>query len=520
MPELSPRAKQILIVLGVLIFLAVIGLVIWYFLKGNTSSADNITVDLTLYGPNNRKNTWSTVYQQSNLKNQSINDFIGSVIVSSKIITQKFTNISWNNIAVNTKILPIDKGHISDTIAKLNLFSFFGNSIPQKVSVSATYTAVCLDNEKPLCDPCKGQIAVCNNGNWVCQDNQRCPSSEELVACCLNNSAGPFPTCKNNIVSCGPCPEDKKPDCGEPTCYGFGPLCTATGWICAKFQQCPTDLSSCCPTGLFASCQQQGNQHVVSCAPCDDSNPPKCDPDCDMSGLVCGADGKKHCQKGVSCPPADILKTCCSENKFPVCSSTSTKVQCIDCPDPKPTSDPNYQKCQNGSCLGHGWVCTNNGWVCLPNQVKPPENFDYSQCCPHSDGPNVPYSHVSSTMEPRLDQLPSLFLMAPKSPLPSLAPTLKILLSSPPDPELQTSLKPNANMFPPKISPLPTSPLPWTAPTVWVIQPVPMAAVPAPAWTNSKRRYSISSPTSRPLLPTPATLVQPVAFELAFQYSA
>lgn len=391
---LSERTKKIIMwTIGFLVVVGVIvGLIFLFRSISSSSPPTQVTVSVTLVGPGNITKKGTVYYDRNRLLSQTIGDFVGSVITTSKLLQQKSTNVVWNNMALNSKLIQLDKGQPTEESLKQKLTDFLG-AIPTQISFTAIYIASCLETEKPLCDPCLGQTAKCTSTGWICVDHQVCPTGEDLYNCCVNNSNGPFPTCSQGIITCGQCPVDKKLNCGEPGCGAVGNMCTATGWICAPGKTCPTDMSKCCATGLFAVCKQDGTSVKIVCSECKDPNPPKCDADCNMSDLVCGQDGKYQCVKGTTCPPDAVRKACCKSTEFAVCDTPGpdAKVQCKSCPDPKPTGDPNYQKCQYGSCEGHGWVCTSDGWVCKPNQTRPPNGFDYSQCCPASDGPNVPY---------------------------------------------------------------------------------------------------------------------------------
>lgn len=405
--DLSDRTKKIIIwtSLGLLIAGAVVAVVL-VILKSSKSSNTQSVITVNLTAPGNKTSSTNFNYAKADLKYAKIPEFIGSVLTKSKLINLKITDVFWNSMVINSKSVDIKGGQISDVMNKKALVDLIG-AIPDKIRFDGNYKQACYPSEKPTCgDVCRGQSATCTDAGWKCVDNLVCPKGSDLYNCCANDPSGPYATCSSGVISCGQCPEPKI-DCGDPGCKGIGPVCTATGWVCAEFSVCPTgdSLKSCCPdkSKPYGMCKLDAGVATITCSSCisDDKTPP-CPADCDLSGLVCGSDGKYTCQKGVQCPPASILKGCCGSDQIATCEEKDGKAvkACKDCSSiPKNTKDPNYDKCQNGSCEGHGWVCTVDGWKCKSNQVDPTKvnpHFDISTCCPVKDGRNTPYFDTTS----------------------------------------------------------------------------------------------------------------------------
>jgi len=371
--------------LGAGIITAIILLIVFLVHKASSSQ---VTINIAVTSPQSK--SASIKVSKSVVQSATVGAMISSVLQTSKIIPYNPNEIFWNTISIDQQAVPIQQGQVTQQAQITNFLTFLNlssSSIPSSLSFTFSYSHVCNPSNKPTCNPCQGQTAVCTETGWQCLNNQTCPNPSELINCCQDNPNGPYASCQNGIVSCGGCPGTI--NCGDPGCGAIGPYCTATGWVCAPGQTCPAPavLSTCCTgAGIFASCQNG----LILCSTCQDSNPPSCPPDCQMSGLVCGANGKYTCQKGVQCPPADILQSCCPpDTPFASCSGSS--IVCSNCSgQPYPLSDPNYEKCQQGTCEGHGWKCTATGWVCLPGQQCPPQNI-WSTCCQNSVGPNVPY---------------------------------------------------------------------------------------------------------------------------------
>ena len=399
---LSEGTKKIIIWSSVLLVSVglITGLLI-FFLKKSTPNQNQVTVNVSIIFPGNITKTASVQYDKTILSNKLVGEFIGSVLNKTKSKTNipSTSSIFWNSMSLNTKTVEIGSdGQMTDKSFRQTLKSLIGD-IPSKILFSANFKNSCPEGERPVGDPCKGQTGACRSTGWALVDHKFCPSGQALYNCCKDDPKGPYATCSDGVVSCGQCPDPKR-DCGDAGCGLIGNVCTATGWICASGVSCPIgdSLSKCCTgVGQYASCKEDSGEAKITCSDCPDADPP-CPADCDMSGIFCGPDGKKKCMKGMACPPDKVAQTCCPDDKVAVCGPSNTKVECKDCSIyPKPTSDPNYQKCEDGSCEGHAWVCTKNGWVCKPGQ-KCPQNpkFDYSTCCPISRGPNIPYCDTES----------------------------------------------------------------------------------------------------------------------------
>jgi hypothetical protein len=305
---------------------------------------------------------------------------------------------------ISNKTVQIINGQISDSVKKLNLFSFLGiSSVPSSISLTASYKNACNpDNYPSNLNVCTGQTGICTPTGWQIK-NTYCAPQSELESCCTDPLA-PYPSCSNGVVSCTGCPESTRPSCGDPGCSLIGPKCTSTGWVCAPGYACPSDtvLQSCCSGTDHAVCRQLSNGMVsLLCSGCT-GQPPTCTPGCDMCGLVCDADGTWNCRQGAECPSSDIMKTCCTDPSKPLatcptpittgalCSTSDpSSITCSNCDSfSKPPNTP----CDSGSCEGHGWVCTSTGWICSPGvQCPDPAKVNWSTCCSSSYQRSVPY---------------------------------------------------------------------------------------------------------------------------------
>jgi hypothetical protein len=379
---------------GVVVIAIIIGLV--FALKSGSKKTNLSQVDVLITNPKGIRNEKTLSIDVSNM---GVADFI-SAIVSETHFIKDITSIAWSSIIINNDSVALDtRGQISKNDPVAN----FTGKNPKNIAVRANYIIICSGN-KPSCSPCvngQAQGAVCDgSGNWVCGPVSACPPPSELTNCCVNNPAGPVGTCVNGVITCGQCPEDKKPDCGKPGCSLIGPVCTSTGWVCSPGKACPTqeDLKECkCPEGKNPSCHvdSSGNASII-CSTCQ-GTPKTCDTECDMCGPVCLPDNTWGCKAGVKCPPLSSLYKCCPDPDKPVavcpepeknptedCGSGVNMITCKGCGDKPTTPGPNgeYKEClQGGSCDGHGWVCTPNGWVCVPGVACPSAEFDMSQCC-------------------------------------------------------------------------------------------------------------------------------------------
>lgn len=360
--------KKVLIIGGVLLLVLVLIVVLVLVLR-KKKSPSNVEVKFEMIGPNIDRST--TVSLTGNeIEGIDIGDLVEKVLSKSHLSPWKEVFIFWESISVNGKIVDISEGKISEKDFGKKVGKFIG-TIPEKISIKAEFRHTCSKDDlakvEATCDPCKGEKAICTETGPVCSPNQFCPDKDTLKKCCADPSK-PLAVCdpKTHQISCIVCPEDKKPDCGDPGCKGIGPVCTADGWVCSPGQVCPTSdsLEKCCTQpGEYATCKNG----QVYCSKCK-GDPPSCPADCHGSGLVCSDDGSWTCEKGVKCPSSDILDKCCDPNSdtpFAVCENG--KVSCTDCgglPKPDPESCPE-------SCNGQGWKCTSKGWVCTPGMKCP-----------------------------------------------------------------------------------------------------------------------------------------------------
>lgn len=378
------------------------------FLLKKSSQTNSVTIKLTLQGPYPKPQTATMSLDKGILPSLAVGQFIGSVIQTTKILPWSINNTYWIGMSISGKTVQISDGKITDKAAQQNLYNLLGiSSPPTSISLSATYKNSCSPNNYPTnLDPCLGQTGVCTSTGWTIVDYQYCPP--EGIICCTDPD-NPYQTCgEDKKVVCKTCPGTI--DCGEPGCGLIGPKCTATGWVCAPGYACPTgpSLNACCTGTDHATCTMVGGRANLVCSGCT-GTPPSCTPDCNMCGLVCNEDGTWSCRQGAYCPSESITNSCCTnpDNPHSYCSSPITNgppctgpagnvgVKCDNCQSSTKPPDP---KCIQGSCEGHGYVCTSTGWICAPGVTCPdPTKFgSWQQCCPTGYMANNPYCDPDS----------------------------------------------------------------------------------------------------------------------------
>jgi hypothetical protein len=363
-----PDTRKILLISGVIVVIvaSVVG-VIFALKKKKSKDDSSVEVKIYLKGPITSESV-TQYYNKNKLSSFTIGDFLGQTV--SKLLPYKAENVYWESITISSQTVFVSDGKIPDSIQSEKLSILLGG-IPNSISLNMLFKRACVDKDleemQTHCDPCKAQKAICTSTGPICMDNMLCPTGPALYNCCTG--VHNYALCKDGIIKCGGCTGTA--DCGDPGCSGIGPLCTSTGWTCVPGQTCATgaSLQSCCTVeGEYASCKY-GN---LTCSSC--TGPiPDYTPDCNMKGIKCTSTGYAVAD-GITCPPPDVLNTCCASTPntpMGYCATGATGVQCKDC-GPVPTTG-----CPQ-SCGGDGWVCTATGWLCLPN-VKCPN--DMSICC-------------------------------------------------------------------------------------------------------------------------------------------
>jgi len=392
-----------------LIGLLGIGLIIvLVFLLRKSSQTNSVKINLTLQGPYPKPQTATMNLDKGILPSLTVGQFIGSVIDTTKVLPWSINDTYWLSMSIAEKSVAVSNGQFTDSAAQQNFYNLLGiTQPPTSINVTASYKNSCSPNNYPTnLNVCMGQTGICTSTGWSILNYQYCPVGDDLASCCTDPD-NPYASCSNNKVTCGPCPGSY--DCGDPGCGLIGPKCTATGWVCAPGYACPTgnSLAACCTGINHPTCTIVGGRASLICSGCK-GTPPVCQPDCNMCGLVCEDDGTWSCRQGAACPPENIMNTCCtnSNNPHSFCSPTITNgppctgpsgnvgVKCDNCDgSPKPI-DP---RCIQGSCQGHGYVCTSTGWICAPGVVCPdPNKFSWQQCCPTGYDRSTPYCDTSS----------------------------------------------------------------------------------------------------------------------------
>lgn len=380
--------KRIWLLVGIIVLVVGLGLLLYFLLrKKSTSLSLNTTVNVVLSDPYRAINS-SVVMSKSSLQTLTINDFLEDVFdnIDMPII---LSNIYWTQLSINSITLTISQGQIQNTSTPLLQF-INETTIPGAITISGGFQSTCILPATGSCNICLGQTLVCSATGWACSsDYAVCGTGPEIYTCC--DETDPFVTCNNGTATCGQCPGSI--DCSggttEQLCQGWGPLCTATGWICALNQTCPSDLSQCCTdvANPYAQCINNN----VQCFPCPGTGPP-CPANCSMDGLVCvgtGVNMSRQCLPNTTCPPQSVLFTCCTDPRFPVPFCASTGISCINCDNmPKIVCEE--------SCNGNGLVCTATGWVCLPNQQCPTSASVISTCCSND---MIPYCDSSNCIK-------------------------------------------------------------------------------------------------------------------------
>jgi hypothetical protein len=347
------------IILGGIIFSIIIISIVFFLRKKDAKKSFSITVNIL--GENAKTLKFTCVKDDLSL---SVSDFFKKIVILPK-------NLCLSSVVIGTQSITLQDCHITDSRTVQSLYTV----LPDIITITVSYSSECNPDDKP---ECKGQVAICSPTGWVCQDIPSCPTGDDLYKACLTSPLGPFVTCKDGVITCGPCPGTK--DCGEPGCKGIGPVCSPTGWVCKEGITCPSNPETCasCDSDSYATCEDG----KISCVKCGGDKPDCNTSDCDLSGIVC-KNGKLECIKGGrKCSVTDLNASCCPSNKpIPSCSDDGTKIICASCdPNNYPKTDPNYEKCMLGSCQGHGWVCTPGGWVCKEGVTCPPDDIAKS-CC-------------------------------------------------------------------------------------------------------------------------------------------
>lgn len=319
--------------------------------------------------------------KEKELLNMTLNTVI-NIILQKATLPWAIDDIFWNSIKINDKLFLAENGIISQQ--NVTIFNLVGKA---PTDIELNFQRICHSEEKPAENICKGQQAVCSSTGWILVDGLNPPNNDQLQACCKGNSNGPIGTWDNvnNITHCS-CGQAPSTDCGDPTgCGSFAQICTENGWECKGGIKCPE-------ASVWKNCLNCGNSGYVictdgkfSCTNCNPESMPECEFSChNLQENVCQRDGTFKCTPNAADCPTDITKLlpCCTDPLFPipVCDKNKGTTTCKDCEDiPKPVNDPNYSKCENGSCDGYGWVCTATGWISVPH-IKPPT--DLTKCCP------------------------------------------------------------------------------------------------------------------------------------------
>jgi hypothetical protein len=409
MPERAEIIKWS--VLAFTILLLILTIRHFYNKWSSSKPSSSVTIKLSLSGPGSYGTQKKDLTIPSAfLLSRTLDYFISSIVLTSKIAPWSYDNIYWKSLTVNNKEIPISAGKVSEGTGQEIVPAFLG-SIPPIITISGSFKAMCNDSDKPTnCDPCKSQKAVCTDSGWACPDNSvtTCPDRSVIEHCC-NSKSAPYASCDSNgKITCGDCPTDSNGkmlnpdgsllngsgDCGPPGCTMIGPLCTSAGWICQAGRKCPeaADLQACATPGDISTCtvDASGNTRLLS-SKCDPikNPPPECPPSCNKQGLVCNPDLTFSCVPNTTCPDQKTMNECCTDPAKPVgiCSSSSTSVICQGCPIDSNGNPVGAPICLE-DCLGTGLKCTADGWACLPG-VKCPSNM--SECCPSDSGPIHPY---------------------------------------------------------------------------------------------------------------------------------
>lgn len=449
--------KNIFIVGIFILICAIIAVIIFFVKKKNNNSSssnsqknNNIQVNFRL-----GTNSGNFSFNQNNLPNYTMSQLVNDLCSSLNI---SLTDVSWINLYINEASVSImsngaiDPNQLNQTLLNFlntnntTALNIYGNyclysQYPNNIDICKGQTGVCsvtgwvinnnycpigsdLENccknsssgvyatcfngnvvcsncpgPVPATDPCKGEIAVCTFSGWEKQSGH-CPTGIDLYNCCNNSSSGVYATCDNNgNVICGNCPGNIS--CDGITCDNLlGPLCTATGWICASGYGCPSDISACCENKQGTCIANPGKKVEIFCG-CTQSSL-TCTPGCNMCGLFCSSTGFV-CAQGQTCPDFETMISCCTDpaKPVPVCNKTTNNpagcndtsvnqgITCTDCSSfPKPN-------CQQ-SCDGQGLVCTATGWVCRPNTTCPTDPSIIGNCCTGLNYNLTPYCDSST----------------------------------------------------------------------------------------------------------------------------
>lgn len=407
--QLSDTAQKVLKGLGIALAIIVVLAVVAFFVCKGSKKNQKVDIHFTMTGPDKFNRSTDAYFTRSILQGITIESFLDQVISTTHLAPWKEIYISWTAISINNQEVQIEKGQIKNPSQLL--YNLLGGSIPDKIMFTTHFLHTCtkeeIDRVQATCNPCRGEKAICpsdGGGGAVCVPWQYCPDFDTLAGCCQTNPNGPVPHCDSSKppgqrkITCSGCTGSI--NCGSPGCDCIGPMCTATGFICAKGQTCPTgkDLQVCCTGPVdYAVCK---NGQLI-CSPCKDSDSiPSCDESCCGHGLVCGSNGEWQCLPGVRCPSETIEKTCCTTddsknckindpNKpLPTCNPNAPqgqrKVTCGGCPPP---TQKQKDDCPP-TCEGQGLVCTVNGWVCRSSGVACPTGatLDNLKCCGKKPG--------------------------------------------------------------------------------------------------------------------------------------
>lgn len=390
----------IIIGVGIAIVATIVIVLVIVFRKGSggSNSTTPIPISVTVTDP---MGTLTSTMQmtKAQINTMNIGNFVINALQTVKL-PWSIVDIYWNSISIASKNVAVQNGIIPDTEQARNLLTFMGGTIPQNLSIKLNFQRVChpADKVSLLCDPCKGAAPFCGPTGWICRDGISPPTLDQRIACCKTGANGPYGTwdAKSNSVLCDNCESAPTVDCGDTTgCGAFGQVCTGTGWNCVPEMLCPdkSKWASCltCGASQYVVCT---NGKGFTCANCNPDHIPDCPFSCNLQGLRCNPDNTMSCVPGIADCPTDMkeLSSCCTDPLLPVPICVKGKgISCTGCEGiPKPLDDPNYSKCENGSCQGHAWVCGPTGWQCLPHIAPPPPSFNMSQCCPVS-GPNVAF---------------------------------------------------------------------------------------------------------------------------------
>lgn len=305
-----------------------------------------------------------------------------NIILQKATLPWAIDDIFWNSVQIDNTVFTAENGEI---LEKNQTVISLVNKIPKTVQLN--FQRICRPSEKPTENICRGQQAVCGPTGWILVDGIKPPTEEEATLCCKDSPNGPIGKwdSMNSVVHCS-CGEAPSTDCGDPSgCGAFSQVCTKDGWVCKSGTKCPDESKwgNClnCDKSEYVICQDG----KFSCTKCDPSTITDCEFSChNLQENVCQQDGKFACvPNGAECPTdISLAVPCCTDPLFPipVCDKSKGTTTCKDCEDiPKHVDDPNYAKCENGTCDGYGWVCTATGWIAQPH-IKPPPNM--SICCP------------------------------------------------------------------------------------------------------------------------------------------